>query len=145
MWTVVLLVIGILIVVAMGAYTLYLFAQLRKQKHLFEQAKQARMTRLKESIEIIARAMHSGECNHSEGVLRLRMLLEPLGLKRLNDYPAMWALYDVIKDMPTHDGRKNLKKNERMKLDLERESKEVELETQIKTEVLMLLEDIKRF
>ena len=143
MWTAVLLVIGIVILVLMGAYSIYLFAQLRKQKRLFEQAKQARFARIKESVEIIARAMHSGECNHSEGVIRLRMLLDPLGQKPLNAYPAMWALYEVVQDMPTHDERKALKKNERMKLDLERESKEIELETAIKAEVLQLLEEIK--
>lgn len=142
MWTTILLIFGIAIIIAMGAYSLYLFAQLRKQKQLFEQAKQARITRIKESIEIIARAMHSNECNHSEGVIRLRMLLEPLGQKRLQDYPAMWALYEVVQDMPTHDERKALKKNERMKLDLARESKEVELEEQIKEEVLQLLKEI---
>ncbi|WP_273382028.1 DUF2489 domain-containing protein [Actinobacillus porcinus] len=142
MWTTILLIFGIAIIMAMGAYSLYLFAQLRKQKQLFEQAKQARITRIKESIEIIARAMHSNECNHSEGVIRLRMLLEPLGQKRLQDYPAMWALYEVVQDMPTHDERKTLKKNERMKLDLARESKEVELEEQIKEEVLQLLKEI---
>lgn len=142
MWTTILLIFGIAIIMAMGAYSLYLFAQLRKQKQLFEQAKQARITRIKESIEIIARAMHSNECNHSEGVIRLRMLLEPLGQKRLQDYPAMWALYEVVQDMPTHDERKALKKNERMKLDLARESKEVELEEKIKEEVLQLLKEI---
>ncbi|MDD7544049.1 DUF2489 domain-containing protein [Actinobacillus porcinus] len=142
MWTTILLIFGIAIIMAMGAYSLYLFAQLRKQKQLFEQAKQARITRIKESIEIIARAMQSNECNHSEGVIRLRMLLEPLGQKRLQDYPAMWALYEVVQDMPTHDERKALKKNERMKLDLARESKEVELEEQIKEEVLQLLKEI---
>ena len=142
MWTTILLIFGIAIIMAMGAYSLYLFAQLRKQKQLFEQAKQARITRIKESIEIIARAMHSNDCNHSEGVIRLRMLLEPLGQKRLQDYPAMWALYEVVQDMPTHDERKALKKNERMKLDLARESKEVELEEQIKEEVLQLLKEI---
>ncbi|VTU07854.1 putative coproporphyrinogen III oxidase [Actinobacillus porcinus] len=142
MWTTILLIFGIAIIMAMGAYSLYLFAQLRKQKQLFEQAKQARITRIKESIEIIARAMQSNECNHSEGVIRLRMLLEPLGQKRLQDYPAMWALYEVVQDMPTHDERKALKKNERMKLDLARESKEVELEEKIKEEVLQLLKEI---
>lgn len=142
MWTTILLIFGIAIIMAMGAYSLYLFAQLRKQKQLFEQAKQARITRIKESIEIIARAMQSNECNHSEGVIRLRMLLEPLGQKRLQDYPAMWALFEVVQDMPTHDERKALKKNERMKLDLARESKEVELEEQIKEEVLQLLKEI---
>lgn len=142
MWTTVLLIFGIAIIVLMGAYSIYLFAKLRQQKELFEQAKQARITRIKESIEIIARAMHSNECNHSEGVIRLRMLLEPLGQKRLQDYPAMWALYEVVRNMPTHEERKALKKNERMKLDLARESKEVELEEKIKEEVLQLLKEI---
>ncbi|WP_293729876.1 DUF2489 domain-containing protein [uncultured Actinobacillus sp.] len=142
MWTTVLLIFGIAIIVLMGAYSIYLFAKLRQQKQLFEQAKQARITRIKESIEIIARAMHSNECNHSEGVIRLRMLLEPLGQKRLQDYPAMWALYEVVRNMPTHEERKALKKNERMKLDLARESKEVELEEKIKEEVLQLLKEI---
>ena len=141
MWTTVLLIFGIAIIVLMGAYSIYLFAKLRQQKQLFEQAKQARITRIKESIEIIARAMHSNECNHSEGVIRLRMLLEPLGQKRLQDYPAMWALYEVVRNMPTHEERKALKKNERMKLDLARESKEVELEEKIKEEVLQLLKE----
>lgn len=142
MWTTVLLIFGIAIIVLMGAYSIYLFAKLRQQKQLFEQAKQARITRIKESIEIIARAMHSNECNHSEGVIRLRMLLEPLGQKRLQNYPAMWALYEVVRNMPTHEERKALKKNERMKLDLARESKEVELEEKIKEEVLQLLKEI---
>lgn len=142
MWTTVLLIFGIAIIVLMGAYSIYLFAKLHQQKQLFEQAKQARITRIKESIEIIARAMHSNECNHSEGVIRLRMLLEPLGQKRLQDYPAMWALYEVVRNMPTHEERKALKKNERMKLDLARESKEVELEEKIKEEVLQLLKEI---
>lgn len=143
MWTAVLLLVGIAILVAMGAYSIYLFIQLRKQKRLFEQARLARIARIKESIVIIAKAMHNDECNHSEGVIRLRMLLDPLGQGHLSDYPAMWALYEVVQDMPTHDERKALKRNERMKLDLQRESKEVELEKQIKTEVLQLLNDIQ--
>ena len=53
MWTAVLLLVGIAILVAMGAYSIYLFIQLRKQKRLFEQARLARIARIKESIVII--------------------------------------------------------------------------------------------
>lgn len=55
----------------------------------------------------------------------------------------MFELYQVVKDMPTHDARTLLKKNERMRLDLQRESSEAELESQIKTEISQLLNDIQ--
>ncbi|TYG34577.1 DUF2489 domain-containing protein [Lonepinella koalarum] len=143
MMTTILLIFGTLILLAMTGYTIYLLMQLRKQKRLFAQAKQARMNRIKESVTLIAKAMLVGDCNHSEGVIRLKMLLDPLGQKRLVDYSAMWQLYEIVQDMPTHDARKTLKKNERMRLDLQRESKESELEQHIKLEIQQLLEDIK--
>ncbi|TFJ90794.1 DUF2489 domain-containing protein [Lonepinella koalarum] len=143
MMTTILLILGTLILLAMTGYTIYLLMQLRKQKRLFAQAKQARMNRIKESVTLIAKAMLVGDCNHSEGVIRLKMLLDPLGQKRLVDYSAMWQLYEIVQDMPTHDARKTLKKNERMRLDLQRESKESELEQHIKLEIQQLLEDIK--
>ncbi|WP_439291006.1 DUF2489 domain-containing protein [Lonepinella koalarum] len=141
--TTILLILGTLILLAMTGYTIYLLMQLRKQKRLFAQAKQARMNRIKESVTLIAKAMLVGDCNHSEGVIRLKMLLDPLGQKRLVDYSTMWQLYEIVQDMPTHDARKTLKKNERMRLDLQRESKESELEQHIKLEIQQLLEDIK--
>ncbi|WP_386691636.1 MULTISPECIES: DUF2489 domain-containing protein [unclassified Lonepinella] len=141
--TTILLILGTLILLAMTGYAIYLLIQLRKQKRLFTQAKLARMNRIKESVTIIAKAMLVGDCNHSEGVIRLKMLLDPLGQKRLGDYSAMWQLYEIVQDMPTHEARKALKKNERMRLDLHRESKESELEQHIKLEIQQLLEDIK--
>ncbi|WP_439238834.1 DUF2489 domain-containing protein [Lonepinella sp. BR2919] len=141
--TTILLILGTLILLAMTGYAIYLLIQLRKQKRLFTQAKLARMNRIKESVTIIAKAMLVGDCNHSEGVIRLKMLLDPLGQKRLVDYSAMWQLYEIVQDMPTHEARKALKKNERMRLDLHRESKESELEQHIKLEIQQLLEDIK--
>ncbi len=141
--TTILLILGTLILLAMTVYAIYLLIQLRKQKRLFTQAKLARMNRIKESVTIIAKAMLVGDCNHSEGVIRLKMLLDPLGQKRLVDYSAMCQLYEIVQDMPTHEARKALKKNERMRLDLHRESKESELEQHIKLEIQQLLEDIK--
>ncbi|MGQ0287473.1 DUF2489 domain-containing protein [Pasteurellaceae bacterium 22721_9_1] len=139
----ILLILGVIILAVMAGYTIHLLRQLRQQKQAFEQAKNARMQRITESIEIIAKAMQNGDCNLSEGVIRLKMLLDPLGKKRLNSYEAMWQLYEVVQDMPTHEARKTLKKNERMRLDLTRESKEAELEQQIKAELTLLLNDIQ--
>ena len=136
------IVVAFLLVIGLSLYAIYLLKRLKIQKELITKAKNARTIRLKESIDVIARAMQSGECNTSEGVIRLTMLLRPFG-KNLSTYPAMANLYEVVRDMPTHDARKLLDKRERMRLDLDRESAEVQFEQDIKKELYILLEDIK--
>ncbi len=138
-------IIGAIIIITMVAYAVYLLLALQKQKKALTNARSARTERLKESVIIIAKAMQNGDCNHSEGVIRLKMLLEPLGRKKLNAYTAMFQLYEVVMDMPTHQARRELKKNERMRLDLTRESAEAELEQKIKLELHQLLADIQRY
>ena len=135
-------VIALFLVTGLTLYAIRLLKQLKVQKELITKAKNERAIRLKESINIIARAMQSGECNLSEGVIRLTMLLRPFG-KNLSTYPAMANLYEVVRDMPTHDARKLLDKRERIRLDLDRESAEVQFEQDIKKELYILLEDIK--
>ncbi|MFZ7306441.1 DUF2489 domain-containing protein [Avibacterium avium] len=144
MWIYLLIALGLLIIVGMTAYAVKLLRALKSQKQALENARLARVKRLKESIEIIARAMQNGDCNLSEGAIRLKMLLDPLGLK-ITTYPALAELYDVVKEMPTHQARKELKKNERMRLDLTRESAEAELEAKITLELDQLLLDMKNF
>ncbi|MFZ7282302.1 DUF2489 domain-containing protein [Avibacterium avium] len=144
MWIYLLIALGLLIIVGMTAYAVKLLRALKSQKQALENARLARVKRLKESIEIIARAMQNGDCNLSEGAIRLKMLLDPLGLK-ITTYPALAELYDVVKEMPTHQARKELKKNERMRLDLTRESAEAELESKILLELNQLLLDIEKF
>ncbi|MFZ7344113.1 DUF2489 domain-containing protein [Avibacterium volantium] len=144
MWIYLLIALGLLIIVGMAAYAVKLLCALKSQKQALENARLARVKRLKESIEIIARAMQNGDCNLSEGAIRLKMLLDPLGLK-ITTYPALAELYDVVKEMPTHQARKELKKNERMRLDLTRESAEADLESKILLELNQLLLDIEKF
>lgn len=143
MWTTLFLILACVIVAALTGYAVYLLLALQKQKKAFATAKLARANRLKESIEIIAKAMQNGDCNHSEGVIRLKMLLDPLG-HSLKNYPAMFQLYEVVMDMPTHEKRRELKKNERMRLDLQRESAEADLEQKIHSELTSLLSAVKK-
>ena len=103
------IVIALFFVTGLSLYAIHLLKQLKVQKELITKAKHERTIRLKESIDVIARAMQSGECNTSEGVIRLTMLLRPFG-KNLSIYPAMANLYEVVRDMPTHDARKLLDK-----------------------------------
>lgn len=144
-----LIVLAALILLSLAGYALHLMMKLklqkRREKELIEEAKQAqkeRYLRILDSIDVIARAMMSEQCDLSEGVLRLKPLLDVLG-RKLSRYTAMWALYQVVENMPILDERKNLKRNERMKLDLEREAKEAELESDIKIECYQLLQDIE--
>ncbi|AHG79294.1 Orf3 [Mannheimia varigena USDA-ARS-USMARC-1388] len=141
--------LAVLILVSLAGYAGYLMLKLRQQKKreqaLIEEAKEAqkaRYLRILDSLDVIARAMISEQCDLSEGVLRLKPLLDVLG-KKLSHYTAMWELYQVVENMPILEERKQLKRNERMKLDLEREAKEVELSEQIKLECQQLLQDIE--
>ena len=143
MWKTILFIAAVCIIVGMIGYATYLLLALQKQKKALEQARRNRINRIKESIEIIAKAMLNGDCNFSEGVLRLKMLLEPVGMS-IKNYVTMLQLYEVVEDMPTHEARKSLKKNERMRLDLRRESAEAELEKNIKLELRQLLADIEK-
>ncbi|MGP1573510.1 DUF2489 domain-containing protein [Aggregatibacter segnis] len=142
MWKTFLLIAAVIIIAGMVGYAAYLLLALQKQKKALLQARRNRIHRIKESLEIIAKAMLNGDCNLSEGVLRLKMLLEPVGMS-LKNYSAMWQLYETVEDMPTHEARRELKKNERMRLDLQRESTEAELESKIKSELNRLLTDIQ--
>lgn len=142
MWKTFLLIAAVIIIAGMVGYAAYLLLALQKQKKALLQARRNRIHRIKESLEIIAKAMLNGDCNLSEGVLRLKKLLEPVGMS-LKHYSAMWRLYETVEDMPTHEARRELKKNERMRLDLQRESTEAELESKIKSELNRLLTDIQ--
>ena len=138
-----LLLVAVCIIVGMIGYATYLLLALQKQKKALQQARRNRINRIKESIEIIAKAMLNDDCNLSEGVLRLKMLLEPVGMS-IRNHVTMLQLYEVVETMPTHEARKALKKNERMRLDLQRESAEAALEKNIKLELHQLLADIEK-
>lgn len=138
-----LLLVAVCIIVGMIGYATYLLLALQKQKKALQQARRNRINRIKESIEIIAKAMLNDDCNLSEGVLRLKMLLEPVGMS-IKNHVTMLQLYEVVETMPTHEARNALKKNERMRLDLQRESAEAALEKNIKLELHQLLADIEK-
>jgi len=93
-WIIILSIVALIVVLGLSGYTIRLLKQLKQQNIMIAKSKAIREARLKESIEIIARAMQSGECNHSEGVIRLTMLLMPFG-KTLTPYPSMAQLHEI--------------------------------------------------
>lgn len=140
-WTLILLLVAI--VVGLASYAAWLLLALRQQKQKIAAARQKRKDFTFDSVQIIAKAMLNDDCNLSEGVIRLNALLPGIIPTALEKYSAMQQLYQVVMDMPTHEARRALPKNQRMRLDLTRESSEAELESKIKLELRQLLSDLE--
>ncbi len=139
------IILALLIILALSGYALSLLFKLHKQKKFIQDAKKERFLNIKNSIDIIARSMLAEQCNLSEGVRRLKPLLDVLGQPKLNRYSAMWTLFKVVEEMPILEERQQLARNQRMKLDLKRESAEEKYKEEIKSEIRQLLIDMEKF
>ncbi|XQW84989.1 DUF2489 domain-containing protein [Thalassotalea piscium] len=138
---------AVVIVVLLSVYAAKLLLQLRQQKLAQEKALQASQkahnehdTKILNSVVIIVRAMKEDQCDYSEGCWRLSVLLDSLktteGLEQ--QFPSIYGLYNGIKHMPIMEARKELAKQERMKLDLERTKLEAKLTAPIVKELSTL-------
>ncbi|MDP8162142.1 DUF2489 domain-containing protein [Pasteurella skyensis] len=138
-------VLALLIILALSIYALSLLLKLHKQTKFIQNAKKERYLNITNSIDIIARSMLAEQCNLSEGVRRLKPLLDVLGHPKLATFPAMWALFKVVEDMPILEERNNMPRNQRIKLDLKREAAEIEHQENIKLELRQLLIEMEAF
>lgn len=133
--------IAVIIVAGLAFYAGQLLWQVKQQNLIKQQQTQKRLTYLTDSISLIAKAMKEEQCELSEGVLRVWVLLDHYNSEQdePKDYPQLYpgfaALYDVIKDMPTHEARKKQGKQERFKMDVQRWDAEKEHGEQIKLDV----------
>lgn len=147
-----LLALGLLIVSALAFYLGRLLSQLQKQK-LQQQQAQAEQQRkqaehqqyLLDSILLIGQATLEDQCELSEAGLRIWVLLENLQpeLAQACRYPGLFAMYDCVKAMPTHEARKALDKKELRHLDHIRQQTEIQLAASIKKDIRQLLEILK--
>ena len=141
-WLWVALVVALLVIIPLAYYAGTLLFRLKQQNQQQQKARAARLDVMTESIQTIALAMTQQQCNLSEGVIRLVHLLESLPVEQppsvAQSYPAIHELFELVRDLPTHDARKALPKNERMRQDQEREEHESRLETGILKEAQVL-------
>lgn len=97
--------------------------------------KQERNNNICDSIRFIARATAQKQCNVSEAAIRLSVLLETLLIEpKINidqEYPAISALFDKVKDFATHAERKKMDKKLLKQQDKQREAFEKEFEEAI--------------
>lgn len=77
---------------------------------------------VEESLRIISKAVVEGQCDLSEGCIRIRMLIDRTD--RINhkheDYQVFFDMYEEIKHFKTHEARKELSKQELYNEDKER-------------------------
>ncbi len=134
--------LAVAIIAGLTLYAGYLLYQLYRQTQRQRAARQSRIDKITESIQTIALAVSQQQCDLSEGSIRLCILLDAIPILPQPDYrgsyPALHALYDKVKDMPTHEARKQQDKREKLKMDLQRGEWEAELESAILDEVKRL-------
>lgn len=129
------LVAGSAIILGLAIYAGYLLAKLRdqtqQQQALITKAIVQRNLKIIESVDVIALAALQQQCDLSEAAIRLYMIMDHLQGEMKIDfairYPALFELYDVVKDMPRGDARQQILKKERMQLDLVRVKAEARL------------------
>jgi len=145
--------ISAVVIIALAFYAGILISKIKSQtaQNLQKETEQKAQAALKkqqrndticESIRVIARATAQKQCNVSEAAIRLTVLLETLLLEKAIDiadeYPALSELFDKVKEMPTHDRRKEVAVKALKMLDRQRQLFEAELEPAIIKEALQL-------
>ncbi|UAA37716.1 DUF2489 domain-containing protein [Paraneptunicella aestuarii] len=137
--------IALIIIAGLSWYAASLLLQLKKQNENQRAQRTERNLNIAESIEGIVLAMEQGQCDYSEGVIRLCVLLDHFAPEKPVDfqqtYPQMHLFYSQIKDMATHSKRAALPKNERMKQDVERLKYEAESKAVIEQNELPKLKE----
>jgi len=140
-------VVAIAVVAGLSFYLGRLLWLLQQQKQQHQLQRDNKNKNLFESLDVIARAMKEGQCELSEGALRIWVLLDHLELAAKPQaalaYPALHKMYEVVKDMPTHQARKERDKKEIRHLDHIRQQAEIDLQTAILHDVDSLLQWLK--
>lgn len=143
---------GIAIIAGLASYAAYLWWQV-KQLATHQNDEQLdtlskRNTRLKHDIFTIAWAIKEKQCELSEGCIRICILIDHIYERDgqptsdienrdnfLEKLPGVSALYEKIKDLPTHEKRNQLDKKEKRKQDFQRWKDEAEHKEQIMKDV----------
>tara|TARA_R110002126_G_scaffold12196_22_gene53245 strand:+ start:16302 stop:16781 length:480 start_codon:yes stop_codon:yes gene_type:complete len=153
-WIIALVVLAVLIVAGLAFYAgklLWLLRQQTQQQALLRQKQQQQQLQnqqyVEQSIYTICKALDAGQCELSEGALRVWVLLNRLPEQQqgplVTDYPGMFQMYQIVKDMPTHQARKQQDKQATMTQDKQRLQAEHDLAAHIMDDTTRLLQRFK--
>ncbi|MDV7104131.1 DUF2489 domain-containing protein [Vibrio sp. TH_r3] len=147
----IMIIIGGLIILGLISYAAYLWLQVSKQKQQQSDAKNRaiskRNTNIFDSVNTLCLAGIQGQCDLSEISIRVYCILDYVqGEQRIDvskEYPALFELYDLVKDMARGDARQKLAKQDRMRQTLERQKAEARLNDEVVKNLQKLQEQIK--
>lgn len=145
------IIIGVLIILGLASYAIHLLRQVSQQKQLEKQAMNIaiakRNANIFDSVDTLCLAGIQGQCDLSEVSIRVYCILDYIqGEDRIDvekEYPSLFELYDIVKDMARGDARQELAKKERMKQTLERQKAEARLNDAMIDELKKLQVKIK--
>ncbi|APE04367.1 MAG: DUF2489 domain-containing protein [Alteromonas sp.] len=130
---------ALVVILGLGFYAGRLLFLLKQQKKRKNDATNARVANITESIILISKAMEQQQCDLSEGVIRIVNLLNALPLNNPPDFKAKFphthALFVEISGFAVLEARQQLSKQERRKQDKAREQIESEYESKVLDEL----------
>lgn len=144
-----LIILAVCILLVLAAIAGYYVLKLRKvQAQQAEQIKKNKeawqnyRNELANDLRFIANAMLQGQCEITEGCLRLIVLMDRLDedLQHKPEFKTIRAHFAKTASMPTHEAYKALGKQEQFKLDKERYTLEAQHKDQVLIEVKILSE-----
>lgn len=146
-----LLIAGGIIIVGLASYAGFLLLKIKQQKKhqndAMEVAISKRNANIFDSVDTLCLAGIQGQCDFSELSIRICCILDYVqGEHRViveKEYPALFELYQVVKDMSRGDDRQKLQKKDRMRQTLERQKAEARLNDLIVEELKRLQIQIK--
>ncbi|AUC86772.1 DUF2489 domain-containing protein [Alteromonas sp. MB-3u-76] len=131
--------VALVVILGLGFYAGRLLFLLKQQKKRKNDATNARIANITESIILISKAMEQQQCDLSEGVIRIVNLLNALPLNNPPDFKAKFphthALFVAISGFAVLEARQQLSKQERRKQDKAREQIESEYESKVLDEL----------
>lgn len=131
--------VALVVILGLGFYAGRLLFLLKQQKKRKNDATNARIANISESIILISKAMEQQQCDLSEGVIRIVNLLNALPLNNPPDFKAKFphthALFVEISGFAVLEARQQLSKQERRKQDKAREQIESEYESKVLDEL----------
>ena len=140
-------IVAIVILIVLSAIAAYYLIKLRKVKQ--EQVDQIQRNKtawqkhrdeLAADLRFIANAMLQGQCEITEGCLRIKVLMDRLDdeLQHKPEFKTIQAHFAQTITMPTHEAYKALGKKEQFKFDRQRFALEEENKEQVLIEVKTL-------
>ena len=135
----IMVIIGGLIILGLISYAAYLWLQVSKQKQQQSDAKNRAISKrnanIFDSVNTLCLAGIQGQCDLSEISIRVYCILDYVqGEQRIDvqkEYPALFELYNIVKDMARGDARQKLAKQDRMRQTLERQKAEARLNDEV--------------